>query len=355
MASMSLFVLMLASLLTAKAAKQIEILTCLQWLGEFQILACIPLEGSVPVRDVADLSGVPGSQLGRVVRLTATCGFLDEPQPGFVAHTPLSAHFIANQRFLDAAMFLAESAAPTALQMATATQRFGPSRRPSESAYNLALNTIRPFHVARIERPKLNRQWAAYLHNAAGLLNPEELAQTLSQLNWSNLSHACIVEVGAPSTSMARCLADLYPSARITVADRAAGARSPADASVFIFHLPSASPPLLPGGAILAQLQEFLSVLRACDGVMLILTSRLLPEPGSLPDPNVEAVARARDLGMGQLANEGEMEMAELFDLLGSVKDSVGKLVVTHRLRSNTGLVVAVAVKHQAFVDPPDA
>lgn len=181
---------------------QVEIIACLRWLCEFQILVCIPLELSVPIKDVADLSGVPESQLRRVIRLTATYGFLDEPQPSLVAHTPLSAQFIADQSFVDAAMFLADSAAPTALQMALATQCFGASQRPSESAYNLALNTIKPFHVACQERPKLSRQWSAYLQHAAGLHRDEEVVELLPQLNWLNLSNACIVEVRPVSRSI---------------------------------------------------------------------------------------------------------------------------------------------------------
>jgi hypothetical protein len=174
---------------------QNQILACLRWLGDFQILACIPLAGSVPIKDLVDLAGVPEPQLCRIIRLTATSGFLHEPQPGYVAHTPLSMPFVTNPAYLDAAMFLAESAAPSALQMVYATQRFGDSSRPNESAYNLALNTLKPFHIARQELPKLNRQWGAYIHNSGGLHAASNVADILIQLNWSKVSNACIVEV----------------------------------------------------------------------------------------------------------------------------------------------------------------
>lgn len=174
---------------------QIEILACLRWLAEFQVLACIPFDESLPIKDLADLVGVPESQLVRVIRLTATCGFLREPVSGFVSHSPLSAQFITNQSLLDATVFIAELATPTALQMPQATQRFGASPSATESAYNLALNTVRPFHVAIQERSKLRRQWSAYLLHAAGLHQEEEIIEVLSRLNWSNLGNACIVEV----------------------------------------------------------------------------------------------------------------------------------------------------------------
>lgn len=112
-----------------------------------------------------------------------------------MTHTRLSAQFTAEQSLLDAVVFLAESAAPAALQMASATQRFGSTRSPTECAYNLALSTVRPFQVARQESCKLDRQWSAYLCHAAGLQQEDALVDALSRLSWANLGDACIVEV----------------------------------------------------------------------------------------------------------------------------------------------------------------
>jgi len=80
---------------------------------------------------------------------------------------------------------------------------------------------------------------------------------------------------------------------------------------------------------------------------MIILTTRLLPEPGNIPDPEIEAMARSRDLTLLQLVNEGEMEMVDLLEMIDTVRDSVGKLVVTNKLRSRKNLVVALFVKYQ--------
>ncbi|KAG6358770.1 hypothetical protein INS49_012289 [Diaporthe citri] len=194
-------------------ATQAEILACLQWLAEYQILACIPLELSIPTKDLADLAGVPVSQLLRAIRLLATVGFLQEQEPGSVAHTPLSAQFITSQSLLDASVFMAESAVPAALQMPIVTQRFGATQGPAEAA----MGSMRPFQSALQERSKLRRQWSAYLRHAAGLHQEEEVVDVISRLNWSNLGSACIVEVNARSTSMARSLAERFPSLRLTV------------------------------------------------------------------------------------------------------------------------------------------
>ena len=110
------------------------------------------------VKDVAELSNVLETHLARVICFTATTGFLNEPQPSYVAYTPSSAALFTNLAFYDAAVFLAESAASAVLQMARATHRFGDSRYHEKSAYNLALNTTKPFHALREEQPKLSRQ-----------------------------------------------------------------------------------------------------------------------------------------------------------------------------------------------------
>jgi hypothetical protein len=149
---------------------------------------------NLSIKDLAELTGAPPEQLHRVICMTATAGFLRLTPSDMVAHTPLSAHFMANRSLLDAAVFMAETVAPAALKMPLATQRFGDSLDPSETAYNLALETSKTFSAA-CQAPKLARQWAAYLHYAAGLHQEEKVVGLLSQLNWSNLGDACIVEV----------------------------------------------------------------------------------------------------------------------------------------------------------------
>ena len=91
-------------------------------------------------------------------------------------------------------MFLAETAAPAALNMAAATQRFGQSQRPHESAYNLALNTSITFASMCEKRSKLQRQWPAYLRHAMGDVELS-VADVLTCFDWLSLGNATVVEV----------------------------------------------------------------------------------------------------------------------------------------------------------------
>lgn len=101
---------------------------------------------------------------------------------------------------------------------------------------------------------------------------------------------------------------------------------------------------------IIAELRAHIGVLRASSCATLVLTARLLPEPGTV-DPDVEAIARLRDLSLFQLANEREMEMLELMDILNSVRDSMGRLVLVNKLRSRNNAMVAFKVQYQAYAD----
>ena len=142
---------------------------------------------------MADLAHVPETQLCRIVRMTATAGFLYEPQPGNIAHTALSASFVVRLSNLDAVMFLAQTAAPTALHMAAVTKRHGRPDSPGGSAYGLAFNTSQTFQAACEQRSKLQRQWTAYLRSTGD--QGDGVTELLSRLDWRNLGNACIVDV----------------------------------------------------------------------------------------------------------------------------------------------------------------
>ncbi|KAG5933087.1 hypothetical protein E4U53_001094 [Claviceps sorghi] len=351
-------------------AIQCEMLGSLQWLGEFQILACIPLSQEVPIKDVADLSNVPEKQLTQIIRLTARCGFLGEPKRGYVAHTPLSACFVAHPSHLDAAMFLAEHAAPAALKSGLATQRFKDSHTTTETAFNLAARTKTTFAVAREQNPRLGRQWAAFLQHAAGVAEDHVVAEAMVKLNWSNISKAGgqVVEVGAYLA--AKPLARLFPKLRflvqlpcrpsscepslcdscdpsdpdqIVITSRMPGTpQSMTSAAVYVLHLSSSLP-----CHVLTELQAHLPALRMSSGVMLIMTTRFLPGPEEPMHMRQAAVAHARGLIMYQMTNEVEMDLSSLLQMIDTVRDSTGKMVLVHKLCSCSGTAVALMVRYQ--------
>jgi hypothetical protein len=146
-------------------------------------------------------------------------------------------------------------------------------------------------------------------------------------------------------------------SSRITVQRRAPGTlQGVHDAAVYILHLPSASPGV-PSQSVLSQmtaeLRAHIGVLRTNSSATLVLTARLLPEPGTV-DPDVEVIARLRDLSLVQLTNEQDIEAAEVINMLNSVRDSLGRLVLASKLCSGNNATVAFEIRYQAYADRHD-
>jgi hypothetical protein len=158
------------------------------------VLACVPLDESVPFKDVSDLCGIPEAQLCRVTRLMATSGFFHEPRLGHIAHSPLSAQFVTNPALLDAVMFLSETAAPTALKMPLATKQFVTSRPADQSAYAAAVDTGNPLASEFELRPRLQRQYDNYLSCITGD-DQTGIRDVLMKVDWGSLGDATVVDV----------------------------------------------------------------------------------------------------------------------------------------------------------------
>ncbi|KAL4780397.1 hypothetical protein BJX76DRAFT_364343 [Aspergillus varians] len=353
-----------------------QLLASLQWLGALQVLACIPIGGSVPVKDVAELTGVPEMQLRRIVRMTATtAGFLQQPQPDEVAHSPLSAPFVLMPGYLDAAMFLAETAAPAALQTEKATQLYAASDLPMESPFSLAFPMAESFPRAYEQQPRLQRQWPAYLRYAIGDMDaaPSDVDMYLGPLRVGNSS---VVEVDAASTELASRLEKRYPtirfivqlsevekatwkvdeppmSSRLIVQYCSNGAPQPVvGAALYLMRIPPSSP-VTPVSSILAQLAAqlklHLGTLRMNTSVSLVLYARLLPDAGSMSVES-EAQALLRDVTFFQLSKQREMSSWDIIDLVNSVSDSTGRLVLVKTMRSPKSPIVTFEIRYQELV-----
>jgi hypothetical protein len=143
-------------------------------------------------------------------------------------------------------------------------------------------------------------------------------------------------------------------SSSITVQQRFPGTpQSILDAAVYIVHLPLPLPGVpshtIPA-QIIAELNAHVGVLRANNSAALVLTARLLPEPGTV-DSHVESIVRLRNLLLNQLANEQEMEPLDLVDIINSVRDSMGRLVLINKLSSHDNAIIAFEVRYQAYAN----
>ncbi|KAF3058613.1 hypothetical protein GL218_05399 [Daldinia childiae] len=328
-----------------RLARQNQMLACLRWLSEYQVLACIPLQGRVPSNDVAVLLGVPESQLVRIVQMTATEGFLCQPEPGKLAHTALSAPFVEDPSLQDAALFLSEIAAPTAFQMAAATRRWGLSLKGNETPYNIALNTSKTFSGACQQSPRMRRQWPSYLQYGMGDVEAG-VTDILTKLDWRSLGNSTIVDMSsiADSHELTATLAS-----RIVVQQRTPGApQQIRDAALFIVRLPATSHVL--SSRVSGELNAHIGALSLNPRARLLLViPSVLRDTGGGTGVEIEVQARLRDLAFWQLTNEGELDMEALIGLISGVRDGAGQLAIVNKFAATHHPAIAFEIRYQTY------
>lgn len=148
------------------------------------------------------------------------------------------------------------------------------------------------------------------------------------------------------------------PHPRVSVQYRPYGAQQTVlNGSVYVLSFPAASP-LLPSRElcyrVAAELQSHLAILANSQAALfMVMRGAGRQGEGSAwtsndENPEVESPARVRDLSLWQLADDREVELCDLFDLVGQVQDSLGSLTVVNRLSAQRGSTVALEIRYQA-------
>ena len=175
-------------------------------------------------------------------------------------------------------------------------------------------------------------------------------------------------QVGARSTAMACVLAQSYPSlkvvvqmsdssdppteldSRIAIQSRSwATPQTVRDAAVYALRVPYDFPTIFAQtrpARLRAELEAHLGVLRDNGAARLILTASVLPQSDAANDMESDVNAAKGlvfDMTLLQLANDRELEVADLSELVRSVGDGNGHLVLEGKLQTYS------ASRDQAF------
>ncbi|KAG9239835.1 hypothetical protein BJ878DRAFT_530573 [Calycina marina] len=338
-----------------------QVLACLKWLCEFQIVALIPLTQEVAYTDLSDLTGVSATQIQRIVRITATVGFLCEPQAHYVAHTTLSREFIRRPSFLDALMFISDTMVPTAMCMAEATRQEAHPQHIDVSPYQIAMKSSSSLAAACESDAKLQRRVSAFQRLAARS-RANAVTHLLSCIDWETLGQGTVVEVNAVSTATAKALAarnaalrfvvqmrDIKQSDAIFSARQVSSSeklivqrRAPGDpqnersAAVYLLHMPD---PFLFASSVAhtevctAELRIHFDLIRAKGDGNLILIADVLQDPDT-PTATAEAVAALQDLLLLQIGHKEAFDMARLMELLECMHLDPTRLTIINQLSS---------------------
>ena len=177
-----------------RLAVHFQHLSCLRWLCHFRILSFVPLDGSISFADLAAAATVPEPQLRSVARMAMTAGVFREPVSNHVAHSRTSAHLLANPSLTDWILFMAEASAPMAAKLVEATEKWGDTVQKTETAFNIAMDTDKPFFDYLSASPHLTKRFAGYMKNVM-TSDGTNVRHLLNGFDWAGLGEAKVVDV----------------------------------------------------------------------------------------------------------------------------------------------------------------
>ncbi|TPX18779.1 uncharacterized protein E0L32_011528 [Thyridium curvatum] len=337
---------------------------CIHWLCHFRVLSFIPLHGPVAYAEVSTIASVPLSQLKRIARMAMLHGFLREPSPGQVAHTPMSALLVTNPGMLDWALFMAEATAKGAARLVDATEKWGATESKTETAFNLACETDMPFFDYLAQEPDLRKKFATYMKNVTSS-EGTKIDHLLNGFDWAGLGSGTVVDVGGSNCHASLALANAFPQLHVVVQDlpetiamadnclanATASVRNRISCQAHDFFQPQ---PVNGADVYLLRmilhdwadaeatqiLKNLLPALAANASSRLLIMDTVLPIPEEQEDPIVEAMLRVRDLTMLQTFNSSERELSDWQHLLeeASLKeDASGGQFILHGVRRPFG------------------
>ncbi|KAL2061151.1 hypothetical protein VTL71DRAFT_7424 [Oculimacula yallundae] len=349
-------------------------LSCLRWLCHFNVLACIPLTGSVPYSEIATIASVPETQLKSVCRMAMTSNLLCEPKEGEVAHNVVSRTFVSNPGLVDWALFMTQFSMPTAAKMVEATEKWGDTSKKNETAFNIAMDTELPLFDFVKKSPEMTKQFAGYMRNVQSS-EKTHIRHLVSGYNWKSLGTALVVDVGGSTCSSSIALATAFPDLRFVVEDlpetvensnhilaplpESIRARITTCGHNFFTPQPvtTAQVYLLrmilhdwPAAEAVTILSNHLEVLKANPSARLLIMDTVLPVSGSV-SKNEEALLRVRDLAMVQAFNSKERELEEFQDLFLKTRDAEGGLVLKNTFRPVESVMTIMEVAYERAVE----
>lgn len=355
-------------------AVQYQRISAIRWLCHFQVLACIPHQGSVPYVDVASICSVPERQLRGIARMAMTSNFLCEPIPGEVAHNAVSRMFLTNPAYLGWVDFMSRFYMPVSSKFVEATEKWGNTEAKNETAANLAMNTeLSSFDYITRNRD-LGRRFAAYMKGVQAS-EGTNMRHVVSCYEWERLGNGIVVHIGGSPGTGCITLAEAFPQLRFIVQDtpdtigNCAGflktqpesISNRITTSVHNFFKPQpirhANIYLLrmvlhnhPDSEAVQILTNLVPALKTNPSARLLIMDTALPDPGTTNAVD-ESLMRYRDMTMMQVFNTKEREVGEFKDILERAGDNEGNLVLKNIRSAHGSTLSMLEVGYQNHAD----
>lgn len=118
----------------------------------------------------------------------------EEPEPGFVGHSPVSRQIAVDNSFSHWAHYISDSIIPTAAKHLEAMEKWPGSRKVNETAHNIAFGHDLPYFDFVSEDPSRTVEFASTMRtiSSTSVFNNSHLVQSY---DWSSLGDGVVVDV----------------------------------------------------------------------------------------------------------------------------------------------------------------
>lgn len=258
-----------------------------------------------------------------------------------ISHSRTSALIATNTSFYDWARWLTNYSVPSAYHFADATQKWGPTEKKTETAFNIAMNVEVPFFGYLKENAKMNSMFSSYMRNVASS-EATSFKHMIFGFDWGSLAPgAKVIDLGGSGGHGSRALASAFPELNFIVQDlpdtidNAKLALTSEDVYEnrvnFMPHDFFTPQPVIDGDVyflrmilhdwpdetaitILTHLRDALKK----PGARIVVMDTILPQPGTVSLLQ-ERQLRVRDLTMMQVFNAKEREYETWKELIEKV------------------------------------
>ncbi|KAL4998457.1 S-adenosyl-L-methionine-dependent methyltransferase [Aspergillus recurvatus] len=303
-------------------------MSSLRWIYHFKIAAAIPLDRAISYADVAAKTGVDEDHLKRMLRHAMTNRLFTEPKPGMVAHTASSALLVTSQALNDWVGYTTEETFPASAKVVEAQERFGASRSPTETGYNVAFGTGKPMFEHMAEDPERERRFASTMVEMTST-EGYGIHHLANGYGWDKIGKAKVVDVGGSTGHACIAIAKKAPEATFIVQDLAgvveqgrASLPAPLKSQItfqehdFFTPQPETADMYLlrfilhdhPDSTAVTIVKNLIPAMRP--GSRLIINDGVYPEVNTLPKGE-ERIARIMDLEMLTTFNARERPLAD--------------------------------------------
>jgi len=167
---------------------------------------------------ISEACNVPEIHIRRLLRQAMVHRIFAEPKPGIVAHTAASAVLVRDPSVADYIGMETEDAWPAATKQVEAIEIYGLSEEPTETGFNVALQTTDSFYTFLGKNPSQARRFGNAM--AAGADDLGRGIEGFSELSWEELGEGLVVDVGGNHGHTSMDLARAYPKLKFIVEDR---------------------------------------------------------------------------------------------------------------------------------------